>query len=169
MESRKMKRNEDEEIVREDENRRIGHQLAELEESVGVEQTKKIEDRAYSTFSTIKWLSIASYALGALLIVVPITLVVVAPDIATMSVETLGITSLGIVDLLALIFYKPMDRIQRASGDFTQHMMIYSSWAMIVKMIMKDMKWERESNLEKSIQALAQCTKEHVQSIQTFI
>ncbi|MDF1538438.1 MAG: hypothetical protein P1Q69_06010 [Candidatus Thorarchaeota archaeon] len=163
-----MKRNEDEGINIEDENRRIGLQLAKLEESVSVEQSEEIQSRAFSTFTAIKWLSIASYMLGALLIVVPLLLIVVAPDIATMGVETFGITSLGIVDLLALIFYKPMDRIQRASGDFTQHMMIYSSWAMIVKMLMKEMKW-KEGNLHDTVELLSKYTKEHVESIQTFI
>ena len=123
---------------------------------------RTVIDGAKSTFKAISRISYAAVAMGIILIVAPILLVVFMPDQASLGIETFGLSGLGVLDLFALYFYRPMDRMQKASVDFTQHIMTTQSWIMTSKMILRSMVWADRESVMLAASRLENSTKRHV-------
>jgi len=88
------------------------------------------EKKAERTFKDLRWMIWFAFGLGFALLVISMGTYLFQKQ----TLEVLGIGALGSADLLALFLYKPMDRLQRASADLSQQLIILSAWAVAVNL-----------------------------------
>ena len=85
------------------------------------------------------------------------------------TLEVLGLGTLGVADWLALFFYKPMDRLQKANADFAQQLIILKSWVLSVNLQLLAMRVNDPPTVIEAAKNVQAATVESAESIQRFI
>ena len=139
------------------ENQRLEDEILQYEEGFKdrMKDLESVSRGADETFKSIRKMTLAAYIFGNVLIGISIILFVfqVIAALQTPSVEVpeylrtgaIGSGAIGVADLLGLLFYKPIDRMQKATGDFAQLQLISNSYAMATKLIMLGMSLKHEN------------------------
>jgi hypothetical protein len=104
--------------------------LLKIQGHINSKELPQLESKAKNTFLELRLMIWVTFLSGLFLIGMSIYLSYARGT----TVEAVGLGSLGVADWLALIFYKPMDRLQRASADFGEQLMIEASWIMAVNL-----------------------------------
>ena len=136
----------EEDVSIQDENRRLAGQIIDYERKINdrVGKIDKTIEEAEKSLNEIKGMAKAAYVFGFVFLVISIILFIVQVVLSLQGIEwaeqlqngALGLGAIGIVDLIGLMLYKPMDRIQKATSDFAQLSMVSNNYAMATKLIM---------------------------------
>lgn len=89
-------------------------------------QMSLLEETARNTFRDLRAMIWVTFGFGLFLLLTSITLFIFQER----TLEVLGLSGVGIADLVALLLYKPMDRLQKANADFSQQVLILKSGAL---------------------------------------
>ena len=73
----------------------------------------------------------------------------------------LGTGTLGVVDFIGLLFYKPIYELQKANSDHTQHIMIVVSFSTISKM--RQVQMDKEEEIIKKINLIVENLKQDLE------
>lgn len=116
-------------------------------ENLATERKTSLEANARSVFRDLRVMIWVTFVLGFVL--VALSVIWFAFGKGTPSV--LGMGAVGVADLFALFFYKPMDRLQSADKDYLQQIVVLKTWAISVNLEMLSMSFEdRQSLLDAS-------------------
>ncbi len=141
--------------------------LHNLQKERPEERKRFLEDsqkKVHNVFIWIKWMSIVIFIIGLFLIGFSIYYYIRYG----MKAEVLGLNALGVGEILALLLYKPMQRIQNALGDYQQNMMILFSWNTQVELILLKMDIKDEPSVYKACDRIHKITLECVKTIQKY-
>ena len=83
-------------------------------------------------------------------------------------IELLGLNVLGTGEILALLWYKPMQRIQNALGDYQQNMLILHSWSTQVGLLLYIMDASSIESVWKTCDRIHKITLEYLEAIQKY-
>ncbi|MHA1689208.1 MAG: hypothetical protein ACTSUN_07715 [Promethearchaeota archaeon] len=112
------------------------------------ESIKEIEDIGLETFLDLRLMIWLVYLIGIMFIFLSIWKFFISPNDPFIF---LGMGSLGVADILLTLFYHPMDRLQKASSDTTQHLMVIMSYKFIRMLREKSIENEAEKELYEEI------------------
>lgn len=101
-------------------------------QEVTAKRKDELQKRASRTFRDLTWMILVTFLFGLVLVTASLLLFVFSDR----SLSVLGLGTLGVADWLALFFYKPMDRLQKADKDYAQQIIILKSWALSVNLEM---------------------------------
>lgn len=93
-----------------------------------IPQMEKLQAAATRTFHQVRGVIWFVVGVGVFLLTASMWLFVTQGR----ALEVLGVGSLGVADLVALFFFKPIDRLQKATADFAQQVMILKAWTSSV-------------------------------------
>ncbi len=130
-----------------------------------VNWAQKLEDHLDRTFHSIKDLSLIAFGIGAFLILVPFSLYFFSPS---RDANLLWFSGLGIGETVAVLLYRPMQRMQNAISDMAQAIMILNSWATELSMVLFDMKLDKVDEMERVSKLMGKITERHLQWFQSF-
>ncbi|HYS74040.1 MAG TPA: hypothetical protein VEO96_08700 [Thermoplasmata archaeon] len=130
-----------------------------------VKWAQTLEDHLHRTFHSIKDLSLIAFGIGAFLILVPFSLYFFSPP---RDANLLWFSGLGIGETVAVLLYRPMQRMQNAISDMAQAIMILNSWATELSMALVDMKVDKDGEMERVSKWMSKITERHLQWFQSF-
>jgi hypothetical protein len=124
-----------------------------------------LEDCCYS----IQAMSYVSFVLGWLLIVIPLIMFFFSKAHDT---SLLWFSGIGLAETLAILVYRPIDRVQEATSDMAQGTLIMNSWATEIGLILylTDMPGTYGNPKETSavVDLITKATGAHVEWFQKF-
>lgn len=97
--------------------------MINIDKSVG-----DLGKKATRTFGDLRWMVWIVFIIGLILILISIIRFIIDPS-ETPTILFMG--SLGIADVLIVLFYNPMDRLQKASSDHTQQTLSIISYGIL--------------------------------------
>ncbi len=118
--------------------------VIEIHRSLNKAELEELESRADRTFRELRFMIWVTFVLGLVLIGSSIILSAYRGE----SLQVLGLGSLGVADTVALLIFRPMNRLQQANGDFTEQLMIVASWIIAINLYLLAMKYEVPNTLQ---------------------
>jgi hypothetical protein len=119
------------------------------------EQT--IKENAQRTFLGLMVMSWAAFALGVVLIATSLAVFVVQGR----TFDALGMGTIGIADVVAVLLYQPMDRLQDADTHYAQQIMMLRGWALTVNLQLRAMVWEDPDSVRATAGNIQSATEEY--------
>ena len=107
--------------------------LLELQKDIGERaetQIERAQKKADKTYCDLRYMIWAAFLFGLGLLIVSIGLFIFTER----TLEVLGLSTLGVVDWVALFLYKPMDRLQKANADYVQQFTLLKGWAASINL-----------------------------------
>lgn len=101
----------------------VKQDMINLDKSLG-----DLGKKATKTFGDLRWMVWIVFIIGLILILISIIKFIIDPS-ETPTILWMG--SLGIADVLIVLFYNPMDRLQKASSDHTQQTLSIISYGIL--------------------------------------
>lgn len=133
---------------------------------------KRMQGHLEGCCNSIKVMSYASFVLGWALILVPLCLFFFSESHDT---SLLWFSGIGLAETLAILVYRPIDRVQEATSDMAQGTLIMNSWATEIGLILyltdlPDLKSHKNDlgKLSGLIDIITGATGEHVEWFQRF-
>jgi hypothetical protein len=129
---------------------------------------KRMQDHAESCCEQVWILSHISFALGWLIIVLPILLFCFSTP---RDPNLLWFSGLGIVATVAVLVAQPIDRVQKATSDMAQATMILNSWVTEIGLIMHHLDTKGTKDCEEIAETtdlISKTTQKHVRWIQLY-
>jgi hypothetical protein len=124
--------------------------------------TRKLHNYIEGTFSGIQAMTGIAYALGIFLIVSSVLYYFLTEQ----RLDVFGFTALGTGEMVTIFLYQPMQRVQNALGDFSQHTVILHSWNTQVALKMLHMKIDDVDSANKACEYIRDITREYAETIE---
>lgn len=140
--------------------------LQEAVQEITEKQTSQLQSKATKTFRDLVYMTWITFLLGLVLVASSFVLFALFQQ---KTPEVLGLGSLGVADWLALFFYKPMDRLQKANADFAQQVIILKSWALSVNLELLAMDVHKAETVITASKNIRAGTAQSAREIQEFI
>lgn len=139
--------------------------LNDVRDHLNKTELAELDAKADKTFKELRWMIWITFVLGMGLIFTSIGLSITGAKVEL----PLGLGTLGVADWLALLAYKPMDRLQQASADFSEQIMIEASWIMSVNLYLIAMNVDKPETVSKAANDIITATWRSAKDIGIFI
>ncbi len=123
------------------------------------------------SFRILKGMCEVAFIIGLILLILPFFAFYLSPSHDS---NLLWFSGIGLAETVAILVYKPIDRIQKATSDMVQSTMILSSWASDIATIMYlvDLKHIKKGNNSQEIETYSKLvrgsTEAHVTLLEAF-
>ncbi|MCK5291750.1 MAG: hypothetical protein KAR39_07020 [Thermoplasmata archaeon] len=124
--------------------------------------TRKLHNYIEGTFSGIQTMTAIAYGLGIFLIVSSVLYYFLTEQ----RLEVLGFSALGSAEMVAIFLYQPMQRVQNALGDFSQHTVVLHAWNTQVALKMLHMRIDDEASAKEACEYIRDITKDYAETIE---
>jgi hypothetical protein len=127
--------------------------------------TRRLHRFIEGTFSGIQAMTIIAYVLGIFLIVSSVLYYFLTEQ----RLDVFGFTALGAGEMTAIFLYQPVQRVQNALGDFSQHTVVLHSWNTQVALRMLIMDINDKDDVNKACEHIREITREYAETIEKLI
>jgi len=117
-------------------------------------EIKKQADRTLLGLGIMTW---AAFVLGLVLIGTSLALFIIQGK----SLDVLGMGTIGLGDLVAILLYKPIDKLQESDLKFAQQLLVIRGWAMTVNLQLFAMDLNDAESVRKTADAIQSATEEY--------
>ena len=117
------------------------------------------------TYWTIVILSIAMFVVGMLLLSVPF---LSALSGSVSELESLIAAGFGVADLVALLFFKPIERLHGLMGDMSQIIIAINSYQARVALSLLEMELENRETISQAAVKIGEAAKESIRLVQEY-
>jgi hypothetical protein len=124
--------------------------------------TRKLHNYIEGTFSGIQAMTGIAYALGIFLIVSSVLYYFLTEQ----RLDVFGFTALGTGEMVTIFLYQPMQRVQNALGDFSQHTVVLHAWNTQVALQMLLMEINDKQSVNETCKYIRVTTKEYAKTIE---
>lgn len=131
-----------------------------------VENLHELEKRGRRVASHLTVMSWAAFVVGLGLLVVAVY-GSLATDMGTGT--ALGLGGLGVVEMLGVALYRPMDRMQEAQTDLSQQSVILRTWTLTTSLYLRAMDVGDEASVEDAALKIREAADEFANSLETLV
>lgn len=124
--------------------------------------TRKLHNYIERTFSGIQAMTGLAYALGIFLIVSSVLYYFLTEQ----KLDVFGFTALGAGEMTTIFLYQPVQRVQNALGDFSQHTVVLHAWNTQVALQMLIMDIRKRKEVNEACKYIREITKEYAETIE---
>jgi len=156
---------QDLDAMRKQANFRMFSQLVTLNEQRMV-WGDRMQRHLENTFKAIAILSVIAFVLGVIMIVVPFLLFYVSPS---HDPNLLWFSGIGFAETLAILIYKPMQRMQEAISDLIQAIIILNSWVTQVGLTLYGMDISQREEVANAAKMISDLTSKHIRWMQEYL
>ena len=156
---------QDFETMRKQANLRVFLQLVNLNEERMV-WADRMQRHLENTFKAIETLSVIAFAMGVVMIVVPFLFFYVS---SPRDPNLLWFSGIGFAETLAVLIYKPMQRMQEAISDLIQAIVILNSWVTQIGLTLYGMDISQGSEVATATKTISDLTSKHIRWMQDYL
>jgi hypothetical protein len=135
--------------------------LLEAQKEIGKEQIKQ-------TYNVLKWMIVFAFITGIGLMVASGVMLIIRGQENWTQTLTSGLLGIGI-ELFIVIIYLPMDRLQKASADLTQHKVVLKTWSIFVNVKLLAMDINNMESVNETTKSIFESTTTIIKAIETYI
>jgi len=156
---------QDFETMRKQANLRVFLQLVNLNEERMV-WADRMQRHLENTFKAIETLSVIAFAMGVVMIVVPFIFFYVS---SPRDPNLLWFSGIGFAETLAVLIYKPMQRMQEAISDLIQAIVILNSWVTQIGLTLYGMDISQGVEVATATKTISDLTSKHIRWMQDYL